>query len=256
MQSYEKESAANVIIAAVIVATLVIAISVLILWLITRNAYIDMYYILGVFFEAPNSAGAFDLAELAPTLGPWGFAAVVLIVIIDNIGRIVIISFVIAAVLDMLTYSNLENRINLMRIRRAKNHVIVCGYNNISDILMQKMKGSRIRFVVIDGNPGNMQLLGSRGVLAIEGKFTEGNTLKDANIYRAKAIVFTSNSDFDNLVGTIEAKKLSKSIKVLSRVSHEEVRTKFYRAGVDMCVLPEYLTGIELGERLAKEAEL
>jgi hypothetical protein len=255
MQLYEKESATNVIITAVIVATIIIVLSVLILWFITRNAYTDMYYILEIFFEAPNSGGAFDLAALAPTLGIWRFAAITLIVVIDDIGRIIVISFVIAAVLDLLTYSNLENRINLIRIGRIRNHTIVCGYNNISDALMQRMKGRKIRFVVIDDNAGNIQLLNNRGALTIEGKFTEGSILKDANIYRAKAIIFTSHSDFDNLIGTIEAKKLNKDIKVLARATQEEVRNKLYRAGVDMCVLPEYLTGIELGERLAKEVK-
>lgn len=253
MSAIEKESATNVIITAIIIATTVIVLSIFILWLITGNAYTDVYYALEVFFEAPNSNGTFDLAALAATLGIWRFAAITLVVIIDNLGRIVVISFLLAAVLDMLTYTNLENKINLFRTRRMKGHVIVCGYNSISEELMAKMKEKRIRFVAIDDSAGNIQLLNGRGVLTIEGKFTDDAILKDANIATAKTIVFTSQGDFGNLIGTIEAKKLNKGIKVLSRATMEETRNKMYRVGVDMCVLPEYLAGIELGERIAKE---
>lgn len=253
VSAIERESATNVIVTAIIISSLIIVLSVFVLWLITGNVYTDMYYALEVFFEAPNSSGTFDLAAIAATLGVWKFVAVILVVVTDNLGRIVVISFLLAAVLDMLTYTGLENRINMLRTKRMKGHVIVCGYNSISEELIAKIKERKIKFVVIDDNPGNIQFLNSRGVLTIEGKFTDGAALNDAGIGTAKVLVLTSQNDFDNLVGTIEAKKLNKAIKVLSRVTREEVRNKMYRVGVDMCVLPEYLTGIELGERLVKE---
>lgn len=242
----------NVLISAVIIGALIMGFSITILWTLTHNIYLDAYYTIETFFGAANTAASFDLADLAFAADPYHFAAIVGIVVLDNLSNIIVISFVIAAVLDIIRYTNLEEIINKFKVGRLRNHVIVCGYNEMSASLISRLSKKKIQVVVISHNNEAEETLNRNRIPLIIGKYTEGEVLANASIAYAKEIVFTSNSDIDNLIGAITAKKLNPKIKIITRVTNEDIRNKMYRVGVDMCVLPEYLAGIELGEKLAK----
>jgi voltage-gated potassium channel len=251
-KALEGEEIGNIFISVVIVGAIVIAFSIVVLWVLTNNFYLDAYYTIETFFDTPNTAASFDLAQLAFNFGIYRFAAVVVIVIVDNISKMLVISFIIAAVLDIISYANVEEAINRIKARSLSGHVIVCGYNQFASDLIKKLARNKIRIVVVDHDPKTIFALGRHKVVGITGRFTESENLEFAGIGRAKSIVFTSESDLDNLSGAITAKRLNSRIKVMSRVSSDDVRTKMYRVGVDMCVLPEYLAGVELGENLLR----
>ena len=242
----------NVLISAVIIGLVVMMFSIAVLWVLTKNLYLDAYYTIETFFAAPNTAASFDLASLAFGAGPGRFAIVVGIVILDNLSNMLVISFIIAAVLDIIKYTNLEDIINKFKASRMQGHVIVCGYNSVSAGLIGKLQKKGISLIVIDENKDSESLLNKQKVLSIIGKFIESEDLVMASIDKAREIAFVSESDIDNLIGAITAKKLNPKIKILARVSSDEVRTKMYRSGVEMCVLPEYLAGVEIGESLIK----
>jgi hypothetical protein len=248
----------NILVSITIIAAIIIAFSIAALWLLTKNIYLDAYYTLETFFEAPNAASSFDLAELAVGYNLYDFAAVVGIVIVDNIGRLLIISFIIAAVLDMVAYANIERVMNMIMAKRLKNHVIICGYNPISEKFIEKLKAQKkkISFIVLETDENKVAELHRRRIIVLNGSCMNEKDLEIASVKYAKSMVLTSQDDISNLISAIEAKKMNKSIKVITRVSKEEVRTKMYRVGVDMCVLPEYLAGIAIGEAIAKKVKV
>ncbi|MDE1762267.1 MAG: NAD-binding protein [Candidatus Micrarchaeota archaeon] len=245
----------NVLVSAVIIGGVVMLFSISVLWILTKNFYLDAYYTIETFFAAPNTAASFDLASLAFSYAPLKFVAVVSVVILDNISNMLVVSFVIAAVLDIIRYANLENFINRFRASRMNGHVIVCGYNEVAAGLINRLVEKKIRVIVVDTERETESVLNRRRILNITGKFTDSDELRLASISKAKEIVFASSSDIDNLLGAITAKKLNERIKILARVSSDEIRTKMYRVGVEMCVLPEYLAGVELGENLVAIAK-
>jgi hypothetical protein len=65
--------------------------------------------------------------------------------------------------------------------------------------------------------------------------------------------VLDTDSDFENLLGLIAAKRVNKDLKAIVKVVHEESVTKMMRGGANVCILPEALSGIEVGERLVRE---
>ncbi len=96
-----------------------------------------------------------------------------LIVVADNLSRILIISFIIAAVMDFLSYANVEGIINELKARTLKNHVILCGYNEISDKLIRKLKAQRMKYVVIEPKKDIIVELNEKKIFNIVGDFTE-----------------------------------------------------------------------------------
>ena len=214
------ERSENVIYAAAIMSAIIILISVIALLIITKNPYLDAYYIIDTFFNAPNSAATWDLAQIA------------------------------------ITY--LEKYISMANAKRMKGHIIICGYNKLSERLIgeiEKLK-NKPRIVVIESDEENIIELHHRHIPAVEGSCSSIKALKAASVEKAKVIVFAKQNDTENIVGAIEVKKLNKKIKILIRTAKEDTMTKMYRVGVDMCVLPEYLAGISIGEFLLKYAKV
>lgn len=247
-----EEETKNVLISTAIIGIIIILFSFVVLWVETQNFYLDAYYTIETFFDAPNVAASASLASLAFNSNLSEFVLITIVVILDNLGKIVVISFVIAAVLDIIKYANVEDAINRFKAGRLSDHIIIAGYNELSRDLIYRLNKKKVRFLVIDPDPRIALQLNRDRILSITGKFTESHYLMLASIDRARAIVFTSPKDLDNLLGAITAKKLNKKIRLVSRVSGEEIRNKMYRVGVEMCVLPEYLAGIELGESIVK----
>jgi len=252
MPNAPQDETGNVLVSAMLIGAVVMAISVTVLWSVTHDIYLDAYYTIETFFAAPDTAASFDLATLAFGSDPGKFSAIVGVVILDNLSNMLVISFVIAAVLNIIRYADFEEIINRFRGSRMKGHVIVCGYNEVAAGLITKLVKKGIKVAVIDHDKATEEKLNKEGVVAITGKCTESEILKQVAIENAREIVFTASSDIDNLVGAITAKKLNDKIRIMCRVSNDEIRSKMYRVGVDMCVLPEYLSGIEIGEKLLR----
>ncbi|MGC8538323.1 MAG: potassium channel family protein [Candidatus Micrarchaeia archaeon] len=241
----------NILLASVIIVLILGVISVLVIFLLFHNAYLATYYVFQTFFDASNVNADTVVAGLTMSNFNTDFYPVFIIFVVDNISRIVIMSFILAAVIDMVAYADIENRINRLRAMRRRGHLIICSYNNLSQAIIDKLKNNS-RIIMIVKSKNEVLELMNRGIIALEGDFTSEATLKAANIEGAKAIIFASEDDLDNLLGAISAKRLNKDATVITRVGREETRTKMYRVGVDMCVLPEYLSGIEIGEAIAR----
>ncbi|MGC8776331.1 MAG: potassium channel family protein [Candidatus Micrarchaeia archaeon] len=250
------QESGNVILSAAVISGLLILFSAVVLIFLTGKVYLNLYYILDTFFDLQNSVATWDLAELALASPFAKFAIILAIVVLDNVGKLLVVSFVIAAVIDIISYANLEKYISIVHAKKMKNHIIICGYNKLSERLIGKileMKRKKPRIVVIEGNESSIVELHHRHIPAVEGNCLDRRSLKLASADKAKIIVFTVQGDAENLMGAVEAKKMNKNIKILARATKEEIMTKMYRAGVDMCVLPEYLTGISMAEFILKQ---
>lgn len=243
-----REDTFNVIVLTLVISFVVIVASLLLLFILNHNAYLDSYFILETLFDVQNTAASTTLADYVFSgLGSSQLIPVLLVVVVDNLSRILVISFIIAAVMDFLNYANVEGIINELKARGLRNHVILCGYNEISEKLIKKLKAQRMKYVVIEPRKDRVVELNEKRIFNIVGDFTDTDMLKKARIDRAQAIVFTSESDVDNIIGSLIARKMNPKIKVMNRIKEESIRKRVYGIGTDMAVIPEHLAGIEIG---------
>ncbi len=249
-----REDTFNVMTTTAAIIIIIIAVSITVLYKFTNDLYLDSYFALSSFFDAQNIVAASSIAQIAfsPSTSTTGFASIFAIVMLDNLSRILITSFILAAVMDFLTYANVEGYINEVRSKMLRNHVIICGYSSIADSLIRNLAKRKIRYVVIEPDKIRERELNDRKILNIAQDFTDGDTLRLAGIGKARAIVFTSQKDVDNVLGAIVAKKLNPKIKVMSRLKDDIVRRSVYSAGIDLAIIPEYLAGLEIGNYLHK----
>ncbi len=174
------------------------------------------------------------------------------VVVADNLSRVLMVSFILAAVLDLLEYANVEEFINEFKARALRNHVILCGYNDMSGALIKKLKGAGMRYIVVTADKKENQWLNESKTLNLFGESSDPAVLRKAGIGSARAIVFTSENSMENFMSALTARGISDRIKIMSRLNNEHVRRKVYGIGVNLSVIPEQLAGLEIGEYIAK----
>jgi voltage-gated potassium channel len=232
------------------VVAVVLVVSVAVLWFCTKDPYLDAYYVLETFFDVQNTAAATSLATLA--FGTSNLIPIFVVVVADNLSRLLVVSFILAAVLDLLEFANFEESINEFKARALNNHVILCGYNGMTEALIKRLKGAKISYVVVTSDKKENQLLNESKTLNLFGETSDSGVLEKAGIGRARAIVFASENSMENVMGALTARRSSDRVKIMSRLGDEHVRRKVYGIGVNLAVIPEQLAGLEMGEFLAK----
>ncbi len=247
-----REDAFNVMLLTIAIVGIIVIGSMLVLQSITHNFYLNSYFSLEVFFDAQNTAASTQLAGLAFASPPGVLVSLLVVVFVDNLSRILIVSFIIAAVMDFMNYANLEDTLNRARARFMRGHVILCGYGRISAMLMQKLSASHIKSFVVEPDKGREKLFSDEKVVGVLGDFTDSAVLENAGVARASAVAFLSDNDARNIVGSITAKRLNPKVKVLVKLSDEDVRKQVYGIGIDVTVVPEHLAGVELADYLLR----
>jgi voltage-gated potassium channel len=129
-----------------------------------------------------------------------------------------------------------------------KNHMIVCGYGRMGRLVCKEFAAERIPFVVVEKNAELLERFDYARGLSIHGDATLDDTLRQAGIDRARALVTLVASDADNLYITMSARLLSDKLFIVARAEDERDEQKLIRAGANRVVSP-YLIG---GSRVAQ----
>ena len=128
------------------------------------------------------------------------------------------------------------------KIKRLKNHYVLCGYGRIGSFIAKAFGDENVPFVVIEKDPERIKLLDEDGFTYVEGDATDDQILISAGVERARCLVAATGSDAHNLYITLSARALNPSIYILSRAAEEAAERKLLSAGANRVVSP-YLIG-------------
>lgn len=134
------------------------------------------------------------------------------------------------------------------KIAELHDHIIICGFGRIGQIIAQELLRDTIGFIVIDQKPETIAKAEMAGYLALQMDATTEEALVRAGILQARGIVTSVQSDADNVFITLTARGLRPDIYILSRASELKNEEKLRRAGASQVVSP-YLIG---GRRMAQ----
>lgn len=123
-------------------------------------------------------------------------------------------------------------------IKNLKDHVIICGYGRIGSFICLELKQAGTPFVIVENNPETIAEIENLGYLYVLGDATHDDTLLQAGIRRAKALVTVVETDADNLFITLTARGLNPNLFILSRASDEKTERKLLLAGSTKVVSP------------------
>jgi voltage-gated potassium channel len=238
--------------ALILLVALIAMVTVLSIWGtydVSHSFYGSVYYTLSSLIDVNNEGAA--LAILSQ-LAPFGsaFYTLVGIELLDGIVKVVLIGFIVAVLIDALMRVDISSRINSLRSSRLDGHIVLCGYSGLGEDVVDQLSDEKKPFVVVEKDATKLEELNERGYTALEGDFTDINVLRKAGVEKASAVVFCAETDITNLMGILAARKINKDVTIISRAREDFSVTKMQRAGADLCIIPELVAGLELGNKL------
>jgi voltage-gated potassium channel len=152
--------------------------------------------------------------------------------------------YTFSAVLEVLIEGHMRELVRRRRMEREivrmSGHVIVCGWGRVGREVALFLTGAERQVVVVDRDPSRLEVVPHPWVL---GDVSEDETLRDAGIDRAAALVAALNTDADNLFVTVAAKSLRPDLQIIARARTDSSEAKLKRAGADRVVNPQQLGG-------------
>jgi voltage-gated potassium channel len=137
----------------------------------------------------------------------------------------------------------LDHRRMQSKIAQLKDHYLIYGFGRVGRQVAKDLRAGGVPFVVIDDNPDVRELAEEEEVLLIEGRGSDDETMLEAGIERARAVVACVDSDAENIFATLTARELRPDIPIVARAAVESSERKLIRAGANEVVSPYKASG-------------
>ncbi len=136
--------------------------------------------------------------------------------------------------------------INLVKASRASNHTIICGGGRVGSKLAELLAEKGEKVVLIEKDAFVSSKLRKRKFIVINGDALNEETLKEANVEKAKTLVAAISSGERNVLLTLTVKQMNPKIEVLARSDDEAHVKKLKSVGAKQVIMPEIAGAKEL----------
>ncbi|HEY6950822.1 MAG TPA: potassium channel protein [Bacteroidota bacterium] len=138
------------------------------------------------------------------------------------------------------------------QITKLKNHYILCGAGRSGSHVLDELRKTGRKCVVIEKDPTKVKALLSDQVPVVEGEATDDQVLRSAGIESAAGLVSALPNDKDNLFVVITARGLNPSLRIVSKVEEITAKDKFLRSGADTAVSANFIGGMRMASELIR----
>ena len=174
--------------------------------------------------------------------------------IIFNLGIFAyVVSVVTTYIFEGKLNSVFKNFISTKEVKKMKGHIIVCGYGRNGKKACEELYKNNRKFILVVFNE---ELLLTRDEVknyqVIIGDATRDETLCEAGIEKAIALITTLPNDAENVFITLTAKELNPGLTIISRASQEQSEKKLLRAGASKVIMPDAVGGTHMAQLITK----
>lgn len=168
--------------------------------------------------------------------------------------------YAVGGFVQMVTEGEVNRALGVRRmthsIKTLHQHVVICGYGRIGQMLARKLVEAKRPFVIIDSNLERMAEAEAIGYLVRSGNATDEGMLKSAGIERAKFLATVLPDDAANVFITLTARELNPKLVILSRGELPSTEKKLRLAGADHVVLPAAISALRMSNMITHPAAL
>ncbi len=169
------------------------------------------------------------------------------------------IIYSIGGFLEMVTQGEIrrafQDRRKTQGIETQHDHVIICGFGRMGQILARELRLVRKPFVVIDTDVERARAAEEDGYLVLIGDATDEDTLVNARISHASTVATVLPNDAKNVFITLSARNLNPNLTIISRGELPSTEAKLQQAGADHVVLPAAIGGHRIASMI-KQPEI
>src|ERR1700756_652329 len=137
-------------------------------------------------------------------------------------------------------------------IGRLTDHYIICGAGRVGRSAARELSRRPAAFVIIESNEAKAQKFASENWLMLIGDATLEQTLRDAQIDRARGLVAATTTDATNLYIVLTARSLNPQLRIIARASEEMAEKHLRSAGADSVVSPYIFAGQRIAHSLLR----
>jgi voltage-gated potassium channel len=148
---------------------------------------------------------------------------------------------VVAFVVDGELREILGRRQLESRIKKVKNHFIICGFGRMGRALAEALHKKGAKFVVIDTDEKAMFSAAELGYLHLRGDAMSEELLEAAQIREARGLASCLPEDSNNVFAALTARDLNRDLHIVAKGNYEESHNKLRRAGADHVLSPSKL---------------
>jgi voltage-gated potassium channel len=135
-------------------------------------------------------------------------------------------------------------------IGRLDSHYIICGMGRVGRSVARELARKPVPFVMIENSDGKRERYASENWLVIAGDATQEQTLRQAQIDRARGLIAATTTDATNLYIVLTARGLNPQLKIIARASEDNAEKHLLTAGADSVVSPYSFAGQRIAQSL------
>jgi voltage-gated potassium channel len=140
----------------------------------------------------------------------------------------------------------------MQELKKMNGHVIICGYGRVGMQVAQDLNAHGNEFIIIEQDEDIvMQEKDHSGFLFLYGDSTNDETLKNAGIESARAVITCLPKDADNTYVVLAAREFKRDILIVSRASYTSAVSKLRMAGANNVIMPDSLGGSHMASLIA-----
>jgi voltage-gated potassium channel len=197
------------------------------------------FSLLEALYQTVTTVATVGFREVRPLSAAGMVFTIVLILI--GVGTVLYnLGILVEAVTEGHLREYLERRHMDQRITRLSGHVVICGYGRVGRAAASHLQATGHDVVVIDRDPE--RLVGA-DLPHIVGDALDDDTLREAGIARARALIAALHEDADTLYLTLSARALGPDLVVVARARTVDAKAKLVLAGADRAVNPQLIGG-------------
>ena len=123
-------------------------------------------------------------------------------------------------------------------IGRLDSHFIICGMGRVGRSVARELARKPVPFVMVDNADAKRQRFAAENWLVMAGDATQEQTLRQAQIERARGLIAATTTDATNLYIVLTARTLNPHLKIIARASEDGAEKHLLTAGADSVVSP------------------
>ena len=188
--------------------------------------------------------------EVAPINTPVLRAITVALIVAGCTGMM----FLTGSLFQLITASQFQQIYGSRRMQKdidkLADHVVVCGFGRIGQMLCREIKASQGEFVVIDHSEERIAAALKAGHHFIHGDATDEDVMRLAGVMRARALATVLPDDAANVFITLSARSLNRKLLIIARGELPSTENKLIQAGSNRVVLPARIGAERVAELL------
>ncbi len=180
-----------------------------------------------------SSVGYGDISPMTPA-----GRVISMLIIISGIAMISFVTSVIVSAFSEKLNELKENRI-VEEINKKEEFIIICGYGQMTRIFLKNNTLNDYDYVIIEKDAKRVEVGIKEGYKIIQEDASRHDVISKFNVNYSKiTLLALTGNDVNNIYIALNAKSISRNIKVIARASDHHMEKKCKLAGVDHVVLP------------------